>query len=73
MASDARLAADAVTIHDPLLIPLLLAQRREQLCKQTPPCPKCGEVHQIQLQDWLNKPAKWRCRPCGHKWSHEPE
>jgi len=47
-------------------------ERREALCKRVPPCPRCAEAHQIQLTEWLTRPASWRCRMCKLKWKHEP-
>lgn len=42
-----------------------LAERREALCKNVPPCPYCGEAHQIQLLEWFGE-VEWKCRECGH-------
>jgi hypothetical protein len=40
----------------------LWAERRTELCRNVPPCPKCGS-DQIQLVEWVNG-VKWRCRSC---------
>jgi len=58
----------------PGLLPgvLALSKRRLWLCKNTPACPSCGEWMQIQITDWHQIPAEWKCRKCKHKWKFEP-
>lgn len=51
---------------------IIAATRRGFLCKHVPPCPKCGEVHQIQLVEWIHGLAKWKCRTCKYAWLFEP-
>ncbi len=46
---------------------LRLADRRVKLCSPSPICPECG-AEQVQLVEWIELPAKWRCRECGHRW-----
>jgi len=49
-----------------------LVNRRINLCKNSPSCPKCKENFQIQLVNWINPgPAKWKCRTCKHKFEYE--
>lgn len=38
--------------------------RREQLCKNSPKCTKCG-TNQVQLLEWEEDPT-WKCRHCKH-------
>lgn len=45
--------------------------RRERLCADVPPCPKCWELRQIQLVDYYAIPARWRCRLCRHKFTYD--
>ena len=42
----------------------LWAERRKELSRNVPPCPKCGS-DQIQLVEWIGG-VKWRCRRCKH-------
>ena len=51
---------------------LAFVRRREWLSKFKPVCPACGEDHQSQLFDWINKTAIWRCRSCRYRFEHEP-
>jgi hypothetical protein len=44
--------------------------RQDHLCKHAPTCPRCYS-HQIQIMDKA-KPAKWRCRICWKRFTHEP-
>lgn len=45
--------------------------RRERLCENgPPPCPKCGEKHQIQLVNWISA-IRWKCRMCKTEWLGE--
>ena len=47
-------------------------ERRLWLGQNGPNCPVCDAV-QVQLTFWTGAtPAQWRCRECGHRWSHEP-
>lgn len=36
-----------------------------------PPCPACGEQHQMQLTNSLTVPAHWKCRTCKHAFGQE--
>lgn len=48
--------------------------RRMHLGRARKTCPKCGEVHQIQLTGYINTyPAEWKCRICKHRFSFESE
>ena len=47
-----------------------LALRRRRLCASPPPCPCCSGG-QVQLVDWLRRPALWRCRVCKVSWWQE--
>jgi transposase-like protein len=46
--------------------------RRDFVFRHVPHCPKCREQMQIQIMDYHNKPAKWRCRMCKHRFEFEP-
>lgn len=46
--------------------------RREFLSKNMPVCPDCT-TRQVQLIDYRNKPAKWKCRHCQKVFTFEPE
>lgn len=50
---------------------LNVARRRERLKTAMPPCPACGERGQVQLTDWMAKPASWKCRTCKHAFRSE--
>lgn len=47
------------------------ADRREMLGRNIPPCPSCS-ARQVELVDWFNKSASWRCRKCKQKFYYEP-
>lgn len=50
-----------------LFRPIRLAVRRLRLCAAAPACPSCHSA-QVQLRDWLHKPARWQCRACKVVW-----
>jgi len=48
-----------------------IADRREALCRDSPPCPECGSP-QVQLREWMDIiPAAWKCRHCDFKFYFE--
>ena len=47
--------------------------RLKFLRQNVPPCPKCSEKHQIQLREWINEIAEWKCRTCKYKFNFEPQ
>lgn len=48
-----------------------MAKRRELLSKHVPVCPKCSH-EKIQLIQWTQLPALWKCRKCEHPFTYEP-
>ena len=42
--------------------------RRTAALKLTTPCGHCASK-QVQLKNWLDEAAEFKCRECGHKWS----
>jgi transposase-like protein len=49
-----------------------LLDRQDWVCRHVPHCPKCREQMQIQVIDYINPPARWRCRMCKHRFEYEP-
>jgi transposase-like protein len=49
---------------------LIMADRREHLCKNAPACPQC-HTKQVQLVV-RDIPAGWVCRHCGYNFDYEP-
>lgn len=49
-----------------------IVKRREFLCANVPVCSNCLEQRQIQLVNWTNEIAEWKCRMCGYKFNYEP-
>lgn len=49
---------------------LRLALRRRRLCAAVKHCP-CCQSPQIQLQDWMEPNARWKCRACKVIWWQE--
>lgn len=47
-----------------------LHKRQGLLYRNIPKCPKC-DSEQVQLLR-LNKPARWRCKVCKHRFEKEP-
>jgi hypothetical protein len=49
---------------------IAMAMRRESLRSKAPPCPACGEAHQIQLTGYHFQfpETEWRCRMCSTKY-----
>lgn len=41
-------------------------RKREALCKDAKPCPKCASK-QVQLVEWVTA-VLWRCRECKERW-----
>lgn len=56
-----------------LCIQQQLSSRRAWLCRHVPRCGECAEAEQIQLVEWFDTPATWKCRICGHRFTFEPE
>lgn len=54
---------EADDISDELLKSL---NKRVELCKNVPPCPKCNS-NDIQLVQWVSK-IEWRCRTCKERY-----
>lgn len=51
----------------------LNADRRDELCNNSPSCPECGSP-QVQLMAWVGVvPASWRCRNCKLQFEYEQE
>ena len=46
--------------------------RLKFLREHMPTCPKCGEKFQIQLVEFINEIAQWKCRNCKYKFDFEP-
>ncbi len=46
--------------------------RLNYLKKHGPTC-VCGESRQIQLREFIQPPAEWKCRTCKKKWNFEPD
>ena len=58
-------------MHDSIEAALKIVDKRESLCKNAQPCPKC-KTKQIQLIEHINQ-VIWKCRHCKYEWMNEED
>ena len=50
---------------------LALTERRLRVSRHAPGCLRCRST-QCQLREWLQVPARWKCRICKFRFVYEP-